>query len=224
MSYYREEPNSEEELLTRARQIAGLTLGQLAEEAQVSIPPNLQKEKGWVGQLIECLLGAHAGSKPVPDFENLGIELKTLPINRQGTPLETTYVCVAPLTNTIGLTWQDSVVKKKLNRVLWVPILAERSIPLNERIVGYPILWSPSRAEEQALINDWEELMEFISLGRVEEITAKHGEVIQIRPKAAHAKIRTSATGAEGQPIKALPRGFYLKKNFTQAILTNATL
>ncbi|AWB67114.1 DNA mismatch repair endonuclease MutH [Saccharobesus litoralis] len=218
------EPQSEQELLDRAVNLAGLNLAQLADMAGVSVPCNLQKEKGWAGQLLECLLGAYAGSKPVPDFEHLNIELKTLPISRQGSPLETTYVCVAPLTNVAGLTWQDSVVKKKLSRVLWIPILAERTIPVAERIIGYPLLWSPSAQEEQALQADWEELMEMIALGQIEQITAKHGEVMQIRPKAANASIRTAAVGHHGQPIEALPRGFYLKKNFTQTILRNSTV
>lgn len=217
-------PNSEQELLMRAEQIAGLTLAQLAEMANVAMPANLKKEKGWVGQLIEWHLGAQAGSKPVPDFEHLGIELKTLPINRHGKPLETTFVCAASLIHTSGLNWQTSAVRHKLARVLWVPILAERSIPLAQRIVGFPIIWSPTAAEEMALRTDWEELMDMIVLGEVNQITARHGEVLQLRPKAANASIRTNAVGSNGQPIKTQPKGYYLKKDFTQQILQNATL
>ncbi|NTS75533.1 DNA mismatch repair endonuclease MutH [Catenovulum sp. SM1970] len=223
MSFYppqpSSEPQSEAELLEKAQAIAGLSLAQLAEMAGVSVPDNLQKEKGWGGQLIEYHLGATAGSKPVPDFEHLGIELKTLPINQQGRVLETTFVCVAPLTGNIGQQWQTSHVCNKLKRVLWVPILAERTIPIADRIVGYPILWSPSDSEYNALKQDWEELMELICLGKVSEITAKHGQFLQLRPKAANAAIRTQAIGQDGEPIMSPPKGFYLKKDFTQAII-----
>lgn len=62
------------------------------------------------------------------------------------------------------------------------------------------------------LKRDWEELMDLIVLGKVETITARHGEVLQIRPKAANARALTEAIGEFGQPIMTLPRGFYLKK------------
>ncbi|WED22384.1 DNA mismatch repair endonuclease MutH [Vibrio sp. JC009] len=212
-------PKSEAELLERAQQIAGLTFQELAEEAGIPVPKDLKKDKGWVGQLLEWHLGAPAGSKPEQDFAELGIELKSIPISYTGKPLETTFVCVAPLTGVHGLTWESSHVRQKLSRVLWIPVEGEREIPLAERHVGSPLLWSPSEEEEDQLRQDWEELMEFIVLGQVAQITAKHGEVLQLRPKAANGRVLTEAYGATGKPIKTLPRGFYLRTQFTDRIL-----
>ncbi|MBX9382113.1 DNA mismatch repair endonuclease MutH, partial [Serratia marcescens] len=179
----------------------------------------LKRDKGWVGMLLELYLGAMAGSKPEQDFPELGIELKTIPVDAAGKPLETTFVCVAPLTGNSGVTWASSHVRHKLARVLWIPVEGERQIPLAERRVGSPLLWSPSAAEEESLRRDWEELMDLIVLGHVERITARHGEVLQLRPKAANSKALTEAIGEQGQPIMTLPRGFYLKKSFTGALL-----
>lgn len=215
------EPKSEQELLERARQIAGMSYEQLAQEANMTVPPDLKKDKGWVGQLLEWHLGATAGSKPQQDFEQLGIELKSIPISYTGKPLETTFVCVAPLTGVHGLTWENSHVRNKLSRVLWVPVEGEREIPLAQRRVGSPLIWSPSAEEEAQLKADWEELMEFIVLGSVAQISAKHGEVLQLRPKAANGRVLTEAYGANGKPIRTLPRGFYLRTQFTANILQN---
>ncbi|EWH09358.1 DNA mismatch repair protein MutH [Catenovulum agarivorans DS-2] len=215
-------PTSEAVLMSRAQAIAGLNLAQLASMAGVHVPNNLLKDKGWTGQLLEWHLGATAGSKPVPDFEHLGIELKTIPVDRTGTPLETTYICVAPLTGIAGQTWQNSPVRVKLNRVLWVPILAERGIAVADRLVGLPILWSPTPAQDQALKQDWEELMDMVALGQVNQITAKTGQYLQIRPKAANSRVRTQGIGSDGEHIQTLPRGFYLKKSFTLTILQQA--
>ncbi|HIF9118026.1 DNA mismatch repair endonuclease MutH [Photobacterium damselae] len=212
-------PLSENELLQRAQELAGLTLGELAYQAGIVVPPDLRRDKGWVGQLLEWHLGASAGSKPVPDFAELGIELKTIPIGYNGKPLETTFVCVAPLIGVQGLSWRQSHIRHKLARVLWIPVEGERDLPLADRHVGSPLIWSPSAQEEAQLQQDWEELMDMIVLGQVEQITARHGEVLQLRPKAANSKALTEAYGANGQPIKTLPRGFYLKTNFTAAIL-----
>ena len=51
-----------------------------------------------------------------------------------------------------------------------------------------------------------------IVLGQVERITARHGEVLQLRPKAANSKALTEAIGAQGEPILTLPRGFISKE------------
>lgn len=212
-------PENEAQLLAQAGVLAGRTLGELASLAGLPVPPDLKRDKGWTGILLELWLGASAGSKPEQDFAALGVELKTIPIDRQGRPLETTFVCVAPLTGNSGVVWETSHVRHKLKRVLWIPVEGERAIPLAERRVGSPLLWSPSPHEEAQLRQDWEELMDLIVLGNVERITARHGEVLQLRPKAANSKALTEAIGAHGETILTLPRGFYLKKNFTGALL-----
>ena len=214
-------PENEQILLAQAQKLAGYTLGELAALAGLSIPKDLKRDKGWIGVLLELWLGASAGSKPEQDFAALGIELKTIPVDRTGHPLETTFVCVAPLTGNTGVVWETSHVRHKLKRVLWIPVEGERQIPLAERHIGTPLLWEPSAEEERQLRMDWEELMDLIVLGQVERITARHGEVLQLRPKAANSKALTDAIGADGAPILTLPRGFYLKKNFTAALLAN---
>ncbi|WP_333500310.1 DNA mismatch repair endonuclease MutH [Kluyvera sp. CHPC 1.2972] len=214
-----ESPKTQAELLAQAQRLAGYSLGELAAMAGIVAPKDLKRDKGWIGVLLEIWLGASAGSKPEQDFAALGVELKTIPIDAQGRPLETTFVCVAPLTGNSGVTWENSHVRHKLKRVLWIPVEGDRAIPLAERRVGAPLLWTPSAEEEHQLQMDWEELMDLIVLGQVERITARHGEVLQLRPKAANSKALTEAIGALGEPIMTLPRGFYLKKNFTAALL-----
>ena len=212
-------PDTPAELMRRASSLAGFCLGELADLAAVRVPADFRREKGWIGQLIEILLGAQAGSKPQQDFPELGIELKTIPVNISGKPLETTYVCFAPLTQQLGVTWETSNVRNKLARVLWLPILGERQIPIAERIVGTAFLWQPNAAELTILRADWEEIMDKITLGEVETITAHQGEALQLRPKAANGRVVTDAIGADGQIIKTRPRGFYLRTSFTQQIL-----
>lgn len=215
-------PSNEQELLNRAEMAAGYSFAEIAQYVNIPIPANLNKQKGWVGNLIETYLGANAGSKAEQDFSNLGIELKTIPVNKEGKPLETTFVSVIPLMANHGVIWETSHVKYKLSKVLWIPIEGERSIPLAERKVGKPILWTPTLEQEQQLKQDWQELMDMIALGQVEKITAHYGTYLQIRPKAANGKALTEAIGENGEIILTRPRGFYLKKSFTSQILQNS--
>lgn len=121
-------PQSEAELLSRARALAGVTLGELSTRLGLSAPPDLRRAKGFVGQVVEAALGATAGSRAQPDFAEIGVELKTLPVDRRGRPAESTFVCTIDLGEVGDVEWEHSWVRRKLSRVLWVPVEGERSI------------------------------------------------------------------------------------------------
>ena len=183
------------------------------------MPADQRRAKGWVGQLIEACLGATAGSRSVPDFEQIGVELKTIPIGANGLPTETTYICTTDLIDARKMGWHGSRVRKKLNRVLWLPVQATRDMPMAERRVGSALIWSPSPTEYSALQADWDELTQMISMGQVELITAAIGKLLQIRPKGANAQSRTWGVDENGHRFKTLARGYYLRTQFTTKLL-----
>jgi len=212
-------PASPSELLSRCDGLAGKTLGQVAAGLGLVVPDNLQRQKGWVGTLLEQALGADAGNRAEPDFIGLGIEMKTLPLNKSGLPKESTYVCTVSMQQTGELDWHQSWLKRKLSYVLWVPVEAEQSIPLKERYIGQAWLWRPNAEQEAQLQRDWEELMDRVVLGSQSEITAREGEYLQIRPKAAHSRVVATGVSAEGEQEKINPKGFYLRTSFTRLLL-----
>ena len=215
-------PQSEAELCERAHALAGMTLGALAERLAVPCPPDLRGHKGWIGNLMERALGADAGSRDEPDFAALGIELKTLPVNRHGRPVETTFVCTIPLSHVHETPWESSRVRRKLAHVLGVPVEGERVIPLAERRIGSALSWRMDATSEAKLRADWEELAGLIGRGAVEEISGRLGRYLQVRPKARDGSVRKRAIDAEGELIETLPRGFYLRTQFTAQILAGA--
>jgi DNA mismatch repair protein MutH len=211
-------PRNLQELQQRCQQIAGKTIGHLAEELKISVPSDLMQAKGWIGQLIESYLGASASSKAMPDFPDLGIELKTIPVNLHLKPLESTYVCTVQ-SNEKMLQWRDSWVYNKLKHVLWVPCLASPELEITERTINRPILWHMDPETEDILRTDWEELMDMLQLGYAKSLTAKYGTYLHIRPKAANSKVLIDYVDAEGNNTKIVPKGFYLRSSFTRAIL-----
>ena len=215
-------PLSENELLESATRISGKTLQQLAQQQDMETPDNQLHHKGWVGQLLELSLGATAGSLPEPDFQHIGVELKTLPLSKNGTPKESTYVCAINLIQ-IESQWKTSLVNLKLSRVLWLPVEADPDIPLAARRIGTAILWSPNEEQETTLRRDWEELMDMIATGELEQITAHQGQYLQVRPKAANTKVLRKGFNNEGDEILTLPRGFYLRPSLTKQILNQST-
>lgn len=211
---------TEEALWERATALSGKSLKELAMAYGQPIPQSLTFAKGFIGQLIELHLGATAHSKPEPDFAHLGIELKTIPITKEGLPAESTYVCTAPLTlESTQESWETSRVRKKLAQVLWIPIEADKAIPLAERRVGFPLLWRLEKETEAILRNDWEELTMLLTLGQAATLSARLGTYLQIRPKAMHSRILTNFIDENGEESNITPRGFYLRTALTKKIL-----
>jgi DNA mismatch repair protein MutH len=186
------------------------------------VPPDLRRNKGWIGQLFEAVLGATASSRAQPDFPHLHVEMKTLPVSPSGRPRESTYVCTAPMGGQLARSWDESWVRRKLSRVLWVPIVSDKGIPPGDRVVGMPFLWGPDAQDEQDLRSDWETLTELIALGELWQLNARHGKVLQLRPKAARASERAWVLGSEGDWVQDTKRGFYLRPSFTLSILSRA--
>lgn len=210
-------PVDEAALLERAEGLAGRTLAEVAAAVGSPVPPDLSRNKGWMGQVLEAVLGASAGSRPVPDFEDLGIELKTLPVDDEGRVREATFVSSAPMDGTLAATWSASRVCHKLARVLWVPLIG-KGAP-GERTVGSCFLWSPEGPELDVLIADWEELSGLLALGEHWQIDARRGTALQLRPKAAHSDDLAWTLDGEGEWVRAGPVGFYLRASFTSALL-----
>lgn len=213
------EPRSRNELVARARSLSGRTLGGIALELGLHLPPDLKRHKGAGGQLLERALGARAASRSGPDFPELGVELKTLPVDRRGQVLESTFVCTAPLARVGDLEWEVSPVKRKLACVLFLPVEGDRTRPLGERLVGEPLLWSPSPEQEAALRFDWEELAGLIGRGGIEEINGRMGRYLQVRPKARDGSVRRRAHRDGEGSVDEHPRGFYLRASFTASIV-----
>jgi DNA mismatch repair protein MutH len=212
-------PSTIAQLQQRAAEIAGKTLGELAQSYRAKIPQDLRVQKGWQGQFIEHCLGADAGNESRPDFSLLDIELKTLPIDLQGKVQESTYVCVVDLANNLGAQWRQSSVYQKLKHVLWVPIAQQTGTPITQSIIGTPFLWQMNAEQESQIKSDWEDAMELISMGKVHQLNAKFGDVLQVRPKAANSRVLTQVVDEKGNSAQTLPRGFYLRAKFTESLL-----
>jgi DNA mismatch repair protein MutH len=206
-------------LLERARGLTGMRVGDLATSLGLSSAGEAVRTKGTPGAILEAALGATGGSSKVHDFPELGVELKTIPVDLRGVPVESTYVCTLSLADAETQEWEESWVRAKLARVLFVPLVAGDGEPWPARRIGEALLWSPTAEQDAVLRADFDDVVGLIGVGRIEELTAHRGRWLQVRPKAAHGRVRTIAWGAEGEAIATIPRGFYLRTRFTGALL-----
>ena len=214
-------PSTRHELASRAAALCGADVGQLAAALGLAVPADSRHAKGFVGQLVECALGADPKAGTRPDFPDLGVELKTIPVNAVGLPVESTFCCSIHMATADEQVWETSRLRQRLAQVLWLPVMGAKVAPLAQRRFGRARLWRLEGDDEAILRADWEFLMGQIGAGLAHALSAHAGTALQVRPKAAHAGVRTLAPGPEGY-TPSLPLGFYLRTQFTARILSVA--
>src|SRR5262245_60780807 len=202
-----------EALLAHAQALVGVTLAELADGLGLPVPVGRVRTKGWSGQIVERELGGGGPGVRGPDFEGLGVELKTVPVDAALAPVESTAVCHIDPVAIAGESWETSYLRRKLGRVLFVGLeVPARGESVGDRRVAAVRLWSPSAGEERLLQGDFELFVrEYFRRGRADALTGHVGAVLQVRPKGRDASDRRDAFGPEGRPSRVGKCGFYLR-------------
>jgi DNA mismatch repair protein MutH len=211
-------PPSLAALLARARALHGVSLGEIAMALGATIGEDSVATKGKFGTLIECALGAAQNAGKAHDFPELGVELKTLPVDKNGAPLESTYVCTLHVQTAESLRWETSWVRDKLRSVLWVCVFSEPD-SWRDRVVTGTHHWVPSEVEAAVLRADFDECVGLITTGQIEALSGRVGEALQVRPKARDGKKSLQLHTEDGEVIATGPKGFYLRPSFTRSLL-----
>src|SRR5581483_3685824 len=135
-------PASEAELLLRARSLAGRTLGEIAAQMHISLPANLQRRKGVIGELIEQALGASGGSRPEPDLPAIGIEIKTIPVDAEGKPRESAPG-VALKDRRVGQAtlWSPTPEEEQQLRTDWEELMEQLAMGQADSVRGVQGAW-----------------------------------------------------------------------------------
>lgn len=211
-------------LLAHARALVGVDLADLADQLGLPVPAMAagpERTKGWAGQIIERELGVETNGASGPDFARLGIELKTVPVDEDLRPRESTAVCQIDPVEIAGESWETSTVRQKLARVLFVALqvpAGARSV--GERRVSAVRLWEPSPDQELSLRADFDLFVrEYFRRGRVSAITGHLGVVMQVRPKGKNAADQRDGYDETGAATRVGKCGFYLRPAFVRSIL-----
>lgn len=167
---------AEERTLSSLSQFEGLSLASVA--ARMDIP--LKGGKALAASIIKRSLGFQNVNAKIREFEQLGIDVKTLHLrNRDGLPFESVSFPVVDLRELVEQDWEGvdledgTVVKEgsdlvdQLQRILFVPTYSDRrDDPQKERRLGRAFFWSPSSDELGIIKEEWEMFREEVREGR----------------------------------------------------------
>lgn len=213
---------SVEELKDRAQALKGKYISELSSTIDT-------KDKGAIGKIIEEFgFGVKNNSDSRPDFYEIGIELKVVPLktNSKGLSVkERTKICLINYHQIIDSNWENSHAKIKLEQILFVFYEYNSENHLNSRIKDFYFFELKNQLEEPIIKSDWFRTKQYVQEGRAHELSESQNKIL--------AASRSGAGGLDiskhpTQPVDryqqhAPQRSFSLKPSYTNVIWQELT-
>ena len=175
----------QDELLNFFRQHKGKKLNQIYDEIDASIKNKFRKNKGMAGQIFEGLTGRVPNNDPEPDIKNLQIELKALPVQitkdkdklKKYKSKERSKIKSINYEDLLNETWQNTKVRKKINKVLYNVYLHPEGVHFSELDkLEYidSFLFELNKSDDKQIIKeDWELLSDLVCSLEAHNLTEK---------------------------------------------------
>ena len=211
------DPTDRESLLSYSLRLKDKTLGEVCDVALLGLS---SKDKGKFGSILERgYYRIEKNNENKPDFEELGIELKTTPMVRttkkKYRPKERLSLNMIDYCGLIEKGFEGSLLKKN-RELLVVFYLHDDQLVVEDRRILKVVLWTFSEEDIRVIEEDWNTIANMVLEGRAHEISCGQTYYLEAAPKGAGG-----GKGMKKQPyseIKAKPRAFALKQCYVQKI------
>ncbi len=205
--------------IERIERYRGNTLSEIAKDLKIPWTASLAN-KGAGGLIGELILGLKNNAFSLPDMQDVGVEVKYLPIYLdKSIPKEPTQITMINFLTVVNETWETASIRKKIARVFWVGYAVSRQskkwVQVNYRVLGWHLEIMPE-SDRKICEKDWQCIREYVASGRAEELSCSMGTLIEPKTKGSGGEQTRSAPGPHGHQIQVKPRAFYFKKAYTK--------
>ncbi|MFB9080238.1 MutH/Sau3AI family endonuclease [Flavobacterium procerum] len=197
------------------RQFKNSKLGDLHEYVRKNHPEiNLATNKGIAGQVLEAVIGNAPNSNPNPDIKDINVELKALPLRKNGQqiqPKERSKIKSLSYNGIIREEWATCELRRKMEKILF--LLYEHPTGKTYRdweefIFRGTILYEVEHEDEETVKEDWERIRDKVIAETADNISEGDGKILGAC---------TSGTGRQipyGRDKHAKQRSYSLKNSY----------
>ena len=226
----RVEYQTEEQVLSRARRLPGMTFRDVLElgiaPEGVSREYNSRRYKGGMGNLIEeRFFGYRANDDRAPDFAEAGVELKVTCVDarRDGSLVagERIVLTMIPFDEELPEELSDSHLWEKCARMLIVWYRRDRSVDPYDQEILYARMFTPPEEDLRVIEEDYRAIARLVREGRADELSESQTNYLGACTKGAtRAKsMREQSYYAPGKV--AHRRAFSLKRPYVDYVLNH---
>jgi DNA mismatch repair protein MutH len=206
-----------EEALKRIMKFVGKTLEQIRDESSTHFEVTAvhRANKGWLGIILEIVLGKAPDNKQLPDLED-GTEVKKVSIVKgvRGYRVkETLQVTMINPNSQLEPDFTKSHLYTKTRKILLIPTLYAGIGNHEKEVLLPPVLWEPDEEFNNRLKRDYELVAGIVSdpSRGFRSLSGKLGEVVQPRTKGAKNSF-TRAFYLRTQSVNEMLGDNYLSK------------
>ena len=221
----------ETKILKALRLYEGKSIADLSKIFDIEIP----KGKNQIATIIKKAIGFKSVNSKIKEFEQLGIVIKTIKVRKKDNmPLEDISFPTMKLQEFEKEKFESSKFNEYIQKILFIPVYHEKD-NLEEKYLGYPFFWSPSKQEEFIIKNEWKNYQNEVLFGacKVKKVInkskkgykevsglskASQTKIIHIRPHGRDSNDRDS--DSLGNNI--VKQCFWLNKKFIQKLINNS--
>lgn len=209
---------NKESILKYAKRLKGRTLGHFVTEGEIN-----ENNKGGFGMILESgYFHIESNNEPVPDFEEVGLELKSSPVRKlkDGSlyPKERLALGIINYEDIVNQSFEESFLAKNRDLLIVFYLYEKGKEPL-ELIILDAIEWIFPEEDLQIIRRDWNDIRDMVACGRAHEISGGMTFYLEAMPKGAgHEK------DMRKQPFSSTParqRAFGLKNRYIQLIFSS---
>lgn len=224
---YNYNSSNPESILEYSKQIENKTLRQIIHE-----PPGSYntKNKGALGHTIERdFFGYEINSRKEADFKKAEMELKVVPIkqikkNKNSDQLikqlgmsvkERVILSKINYYNIINETWKTTELHHKLDRLLMMFYMYDKSVNIYDLKFLLSSIWEPFEKDIPYLEKDWELIQEKVLSGNAHELSEGDTLLLGACTKGVNRK---SLIKQPQSSVKAMQRAYSLKRSYVDHI------
>ncbi len=251
----RYDPTSEESILEYAKELEGKSINMFNQEKSVeeldfryenvSIKSDdmivreyideasYRGNKGGLGHIVEKeYFGYDINSKKEADFEEVGVELKVIPIKeinkkpksdmlikQHGLSVkERVVLSIINFEEIINETWETTSLRMKLDKILMMYYMHQPNVNIRDLIFMLSRIWNPEREDLKILKKDWELIKKKVEEGRAHELSEGDTLLLGACTKGATSKSKRTQPNSD---IPAMQRAYSLKRGYVDNIFNS---
>lgn len=208
---------SVESIYDYALRLEGHTLRELIELGHIDNP---RRRRGAFGSAVEeCYFRIPANSSPKPDFEEVGLELKTTPIkrNKDGSisSKERLVLTMINYTDVVDETFETSHLFEKSKDILLISYLWEEDKDPLDYEIKLVTQWGLPEEDLEQISHDWSVVVEKVRTGHAEDISSSDTLYLEACTKGVNGK---STTPQPFSDVPAKPRAWAFKQSYMTAV------
>lgn len=210
-------PRDKQSIIEYASLLMGSTL---REHVDVDSIPSTKKRRGIFGNAVEKYYFMYdLNSDSNPDFNEVGMELKTTPLIRrkkgQYSAKERLVITNINYMNVVNEQFETSALLHKASDILLISYLYEKEKDPLDYIIEVVAEWGLPEEDLDVIKRDWETVVDKVRQGKAHEISGSDTLYLEACTKAADSSVRRSQPFSD---IPAKPRAWALKASYMTAV------